>query len=155
MLMQSARISDRRDEHDGGESGTALEGPLSVTAAGAASLTTAVVFESHHLHQVALRQAARGQQELGEALGQVLDVAEALACAIFRSHVGDAQSIGGSNCTAGGGVFGPASLRINNIINNVRQAFPDSPATVEQKLNEPAVHHVTTDNGLMVSSHDC
>jgi hypothetical protein len=140
------------EEHNSGKSGASLEGPLSRVARGVEeSLECGVLFEEELLREAAHRHAQRHSIEPHVALAAVVNFAEALGCALFRTHVADPLSMGGTNCTAGGQVFGPASLRINTLIVAMRNAYISDPAKFERLLDEPAHKHVSTDHGLLVS----
>jgi hypothetical protein len=140
------------EQHDSGDSGTALEAPLTHAAQGIEErLSCSMLFEELLLGRVASRHAARHDLPLHQALADVVNFAEALGCAIFRTHVNDQITPGGTNCTAGGQVWGPASYRINTIISNMEASY--TAAVLQKKLDEPAIRHAHRDNGLLVSSH--
>jgi hypothetical protein len=139
-------------QHETGNSGATLEAPLSLqgTRAGI-PVECYCIFEEALLLRVAQEHAHRAYVPLHDALRYVVNVAEAVGCALLRTHVADpSRGGGGSNCTAGGQVFGPASQRINSYINSVRSAYAGDQARIAAILDEPAAQHVRHDPGLMV-----
>lgn len=140
-------------QHNTGNSGTALEAPLSVAARGVEmQMQSYVVFGEDLLRTVAEALSTWQKIELHQTLRDVVNLAESLACALFRVHVDDAHSIGGTNCSAGGQVFGPTSLRVNLIVASIRSAYKNNPGQFEEVMQQPAVDHAGTDPGLRVSN---
>jgi hypothetical protein len=151
LQKETGTIAERGPEHDSGNSGASLEGPVSFTSKqrGIQAEVTCL-FQHDVLLEVASAVESELDKQLHVVLGMVYNFAEAVGCGLLRSHVADVhEGALGTNATAGGQVFGPASQRVNTVINNIRSSY--TKAVAERKIDEPAVVHAQHDAGLMVS----
>lgn len=146
MQTDATTIYDRMKAHDGGSSGASLEGPFSPAAAlYESSKAIYVPFGDDLITQVVTRLQECGINLTSDRIrSTVFNVAEAVACGIWRVHILDEGALG-TNCTSGGGVFGSPNLRINILISHIDKLDKDV------TLRQPAITRIKHDAGLMVS----